>query len=150
MNRVLLMGRLTKDLELRFAKGTGLGITRGSLAVDGFGKDSPTNFINIIAFGKRAETMAQYLTKGSKIAIEGHIQTGSYEKEDGSKVYTTDVVVDNFYFCDSKKTSVLEEMVELGVMTQKQINTLTTKLSKARDEKKGFDGTPVDDGDMPF
>lgn len=150
MNKVILMGRLTKDLELRFTKGTGLAITRGSMAVDGFGKDAPANFINIVAFGKKAETMAQYLGKGSKISIEGHIQTGSHTKGDGSKAYTTDVVVDNFYFCDSKKKDRLEELVELGVMTQKQCNTLTTKLSKAREEKNDFDGTPVDDGNIPF
>ena len=97
MNNVTLLGRVTKDFT-----GTktdkGLVIARNSLAVN-----RPTegaDFINIVAFGKTAETLGKFVKKGHRVLIQGHIQTGSYEKE-GKKVYTTDVVVDRFEFIES-------------------------------------------------
>jgi len=100
MNQVNLIGNLTRDLELKAAGATSL--VQFSLAVKGY-KDN-TDFINCKAFGKTAEIMAQYLSKGSQCAVNGYINTGSYEK-DGRKIYTTDVIVNKFYFCGSAKSS---------------------------------------------
>lgn len=110
MNHVSITGRLTKDVELRYTQ-SGMATTRLNVAVDRkLSKDKKaelqakgeptTDFISCVAFGKTAETIATYLGKGRKILIEGRIQTGSYDK-DGHKVYTTDVIVDQFEFIDS-------------------------------------------------
>lgn len=96
MNKTMLLGRITKDIELRFGK-DGMAIAKFSVAVNRM-KKGETDFINCIAFGKTAETIANYIKKGSQIGIEGHIQTGSYTNKDGHKVYTTDVIVDRFDF----------------------------------------------------
>lgn len=106
MNKVILIGRLTADPETMTAQ-SGTEIARYRLAVDRqFKKDGqPTaDFISCIAFGKNAEFVGKYLQKGTKIAIEGKIQTGSYEK-DGVKHYTTDIVVNHHEFCESKKAA---------------------------------------------
>ena len=105
MNKVFLVGRLTRDPELRYSA-SNMASMRCSIAVDRQfvreGEERGADFINIVAFANRAETMKKYLTKGSQIAIDGRIQTGSYDGADGKKVYTTDVVVENFQFLDSK------------------------------------------------
>ena len=105
MNKVFLVGRLTRDPELRYTS-SNLATMRCAIAVDRQyvreGEERGADFINIVAFANRAETMSKYLTKGSQIAIDGRIQTGSYDGADGKKVYTTDVVVENFQFLDSK------------------------------------------------
>lgn len=105
MNKVFLIGRLTRDPELRYTS-SNLANMRTSLAVDRQyareGEERGTDFINIVAFGNRAETMKKYLTKGSQIAVDGRIQTGSYDGTDGKRVYTTDVIVENFQFLDTR------------------------------------------------
>lgn len=101
MNRVILMGRLAKDPDVRTTK-SGKMFARMTIAVDRFGKDKGADFINLLAWEKTAEFAGKYLAKGRKILVEGHIQTGSYEAEDGSKRYTFDVGVDRMEFCDSK------------------------------------------------
>ena len=101
MNKVILIGRLTRDPELNFAAGSGTAVTRFSLAVTRPFKKDETDFINCIAFGKTGETIAQYLTKGRQLAVTGSIRTGSYDAKDGTKRYTTDVVVDSFEFIGS-------------------------------------------------
>nr|WP_195264536.1 single-stranded DNA-binding protein [Clostridium sp. 1001275B_160808_H3] len=98
MNKVILIGRLTKDPELNFAAGTGTAVCRFGLAVTRPFKKDETDFINCIAFGKTGETIAQYLTKGRQLAVTGSIRTGSYDAKDGTKRYTTDIVVDSFEF----------------------------------------------------
>lgn len=100
MNHVCLMGRLTRDPETRYTQG-GLCVARYSLAIDRPGKEKATDFINCVAFGKAGEFAEKYLHKGEKIAVEGRIQTGSYEK-DGKKTYTFDVVVNAHHFCEGK------------------------------------------------
>lgn len=101
MNKCVLIGNLTKDVDLKIQAGSGLAIGKFSLAV-ARQKKGKTDFINCIAFGKTAETMSQYLFKGSKVAIEGNIQTGSYTNKENHKVYTTDVVIDRFEFVGGK------------------------------------------------
>ena len=106
MNKVILMGRLTKDVETRYSQGEKpMAISRYTLAVDRrFKRDGEqsADFINCIAFGNAGEFAEKYFKKGTKIAVVGRIQTGSYEK-DGHKVYTTDVVVEEQEFAESKK-----------------------------------------------
>lgn len=108
MNRVFLIGRTTADLELRY-NSSNIAYTRFSLAVDRKFKNEDgerlADFISCVAWKKRAEMMCNCLHKGSFIAIEGHIQTGSYEAKDGTKRYTTDIIVDNIKFLESKKDS---------------------------------------------
>lgn len=107
MNKVILIGRLTKDPDVRYSQGDRpTAIARYSLAVDRrFKQDGGQNadFINCIAFGKNGEFAEKYLRQGTKIAITGRIQTGSYTNRDGQKVYTTDVVVEEHEFVESKK-----------------------------------------------
>ena len=107
MNKVILMGRLTKDPDVRYSQGEKTtAVARYSLAVDRkFKRDgeASADFINCIAFGKNGEFAEKYLRKGTKIVVVGRIQTGSYTNKDGQKVYTTDVVVEEHEFAESKK-----------------------------------------------
>ena len=109
MNKVIEIGRLTKDPEIRYSQGANTTcIARYTLAVDRKFKQEgqPTaDFINCIAFGKLGEFAEKYLHKGVKIAVTGRIQTGSYKNKDGNTVYTTDVVVEEQEFCESKSQS---------------------------------------------
>ena len=106
MNKVILMGRLTRDPEVRYTQGDNvMAIARYSLAVDRrFKRDGEpdADFINCVAFGKSGEFAEKYLKKGTKVAVVGRIQTGSYTNKDGQKVYTTDVVVEEQEFAESK------------------------------------------------
>ena len=109
MNKVILIGRLTRDPEVRYTQGdNAMAIARYSLAVDRrFKKDGDeqtADFINCIAFGKAGEFAEKYFRKGTKIAVVGRIQTGSYTNKDGQKVYTTDVVVEEQEFAESKNS----------------------------------------------
>ena len=101
MNKTFLIGRLTADPILRETQ-SGKSVCRFILAVDRMKKEDGADFISCTAWGRTAETLAKYMTKGSKIAVAGRIQTGDYEK-DGRKIYTTDVVVNDLEFLDSKK-----------------------------------------------
>lgn len=108
MNKVLLIGRLVKDPDVRYSQGQEpMAIARYTLAVDRSIKkdrEQTADFISCVTFGKNGEFAEKYLHKGTKIAIEGRIQTGSYEK-DGHKVYTTDIVVEHHEFCESRNAS---------------------------------------------
>ena len=109
MNKVILMGRLTRDAEIRYSQGeSSTAIARFSLAVDRrFRRDSDeqtADFINCVAFGKSAEFIEKYFKKGMAIGITGRIQTGNYTNKDGVKVYTTDVVVEEAEFVESKNS----------------------------------------------
>lgn len=109
MNKVCLMGRLTRDPEVRYSNGeNSLAIARWTLAVDRrFQRDgeATADFISCIAFGKAAEHAEKYYKQGMRIAIVGRIQTGSYTNREGQKVYTTEVVVEEQEFAESKRGS---------------------------------------------
>ena len=107
INKVVLLGNLTKDPEL-IRTGDGIVIAKFTLAVSRQLKKNEADFINCIAFGKTGETITKYFTKGSKIAITGNIRTGSYDAQDGTKRYTTDVIVETFEFVESKKKETNE------------------------------------------
>ena len=109
MNKVILMGRLTRDPDVRYSAGeNALAIARYTLAVDRrFKRDgeASADFISCVAFGRSAEFVEKYLRQGTKIAVSGRIQTGSYTNKDGQKVYTTDVIVEDQEFAESKSAS---------------------------------------------
>ena len=132
INKVVLIGRLTKDPELRFTAGSGMAVSRFTVAVNRQFKKDETDFINCVAFGKTAETISQYLTKGRQIAVIGSIRTGSYDAQDGTKRYTTDVAVESFEFIGNNGQA-------------------NTQGNSSDDAFGAYDDiTPVDDGDMPF
>ncbi|MBO7614760.1 MAG: single-stranded DNA-binding protein [Bacilli bacterium] len=101
MNKVWLTGALTKDIELR-NMGDGKAVAKFSLAVRR--TNGEADFINCVAFGLQAETLSKCVKKGSRLGVEGHIQTGSYTNSEGKKVYTTDVILDRMEFLDKKPT----------------------------------------------
>lgn len=114
MNNVVLIGRITRDVELKFIPSTGLAVAKFNLAVDkglygekeqeAKAKGQPTaDFINITVFGKSAESCANYLAKGNRCAVHGKISTGSYTTQSGEKRYTTEVVADRVEFLESKE-----------------------------------------------
>jgi single-strand DNA-binding protein len=108
MNKVILMGRLTRDPEVRYSQGeNAMAIARFTLAVDRRFRrdDASTDFIGCVAFGRNAEFIEKYFRQGTKALITGRIQTGSYTNRDGQKVYTTDVVVEDQEFAESKNAS---------------------------------------------
>lgn len=137
MNKWVGIGRLTRDPELNFAAGTGTAVARFTLAVTRPFKKDETDFINCIAFNKRAETIAQYLTKGRQLAVTGSIRTGSYDAKDGTKRYTTDIVVDSFEFIGSSKSND---------------NQGSNSFNQDNFESMSFEEemTPDDMGDCPF
>ena len=126
MNKAQLIGRVTKDIELRQTQ-SGLSVTKFTIAVNRRKKDDGADFINCTAWSKTAEIMEKYVHKGDKIGIVGRIQTGSYEK-DGHKVYTTEVVVEELEFLEKKDAA----------------NTTEPKT-----DADGF-VTPDDDFEFPF
>ena len=144
MNKVILMGRIVRDPEIRYSQGEkSTAIARYSLAVprkfkrDG---DQECDFISCVAFGKLGEFAEKYLRKGTKIVIVGRIQTGSYTNKDGQKVYTTDVVVEEQEFAESKNAS-----------SQNSDNRTSSPHGSAPDSD-GFMNIPdgIDDSELPF
>ncbi|MEE1114166.1 MAG: single-stranded DNA-binding protein [Eubacterium sp.] len=110
MNKVILMGRLTREPDIRYSQGeNSQAIARYTLAVDRRfrreGNEQTADFIGCVAFGRQAEFAEKYLHQGTKLAITGRIQTGSYTRQDGTKVYTTDVVVEEQEFAESKNAA---------------------------------------------
>lgn len=108
MNQVQLAGRLTADPKVTQGQGENSAVARFTLAVDRrFKREGQPNadFISCVCFGKSAEFVDKYLHKGTKIIASGHIQTGSYTNKDGQRVYTTDVIIDQMEFAESKATS---------------------------------------------
>lgn len=140
INKVILIGRLTRDVELRNAGAT--LVARYTLAVDRKYKregEQTADFIPCIAFGKSAEFAQKYLTKGKKIAIVGRIQTGSYTKQDGTKTYTTDVVVEEQEFVESRTAENTQQT------NTQRADGLTVDQNGFMDIPDGFE----DDG-LPF
>lgn len=112
MNKVILMGRLTRDAEVRYSQGdNSMAIARFTIAVDrrqsrnNANGENTADFIGCVAFGKTAEFLERFGRKGTKFAVEGRIQTGSYTNRDGQKVFTTDVVVEQIEFAESKSSA---------------------------------------------
>lgn len=141
MNKVILMGRLTRDPELKYSQGANsTAIVRYTLAVDRrFHREgeATADFINCVAFGKSGEFAEKYFRQGTRIVVTGRIQTGSYTNRDGQKVYTTEVVVEEQEFAESKGN---------GTSTT---NTNTNSTNPNNDT--GFKNIPADiDESLPF
>ena len=122
MNKVMLMGRLTRNPDIRYSQGeNSMAVARFTLAVDRRFKrdnDATADFISCVAFGKTAEFFEKYTHQGTKVVVEGRIQTGSYVKQDGTKVYTTDVVVENVEFAESKAAASGQGVPQNGYAQQ--------------------------------
>lgn len=134
MNNVVLIGRPTKDPELKFAQGTGTAVTTFTLAVNRRFKregQPEADFIPVVVFGKIAEATANYSAKGKLISVSGNIQTRNYDAKDGTKRYVTEVIADEVEFIEwaSKKSESSTNTNDFG---------------------SGSDITPIDDGDIPF
>ena len=141
MNVVNLIGRVTKDPEVRYTNNQ-TAVCSATLAVDRpvrEGQEKQADFIRIILFSKGAETFGKYITKGRQVAVEGRIQTGSYQKDNGETVYTTDVVVNRFHFVGSKNDN--------------QGNTPTAHTNTSQRATQSFvapEGFDAIDNDIPF
>lgn len=147
MNVVTLNGRLTRDVELRYTP-NGNAVGRFSLAVNrrvpNQNGERTADFINCVIWNKPAETLAQYTKKGSLIGVQGRIQTGSYENQQGQKIYTTDVVVENFDFLETKATTQQHDSsnaTSTQQFTAPQINTSSDN---------DFEMFDISDDDLPF
>jgi len=148
MNNVHLIGRLTRDPDVKYGQGANgqTAVARYTLAVDRRYKkegEQSADFISCVAFGKSGEFAEKYLRKGTKIAITGRIQTGSYTNKDGAKVYTTDVVAEEHEFCESKATA------------QSAGETSAPEQSGAPTSQKDYDGfmniiDNLEDDGLPF
>ena len=158
MNKVFLVGRLTRDFDLRYGANN-TAVARTSIAVDrqfsNQNGEREADFINIVAFGNRAETMKKYLTKGSQIAISGRIQTGTQDASDGRKVYTTDIVIEEFQFLDSKGSRQVENnntnVNSTNDVTPYDFSNESPSNNTETDPFKDFgDKIEIDDSDLPF
>ena len=129
MNKVILIGNLTKDAELSFVKGTGSAITKFNLAVSrGYKDKNETDFINCVVFGKIAENVAQYTAKGSKVAVEGSLRINNYTDKDGNKRSFTEIYVNNIEFLNkvgSSTTNTPLETVNNAVMKKANLQRMT-------------------------
>ena len=140
MNRVVLMGRLTRDPDVKYQQGENpMAIARFTLAVDRRGKQGEADFISCVAFGKTGQFAEKYLYKGTKVALEGRIQTGSYTKQDGSKVYTTDVVVDQVEFAESKAS---QQPAQQGYQQMPQQGYQPVPQQGYQQPQQGYTGQP--------
>lgn len=146
MNKVILMGRLTRDPEIRYSQGEqSTAVARFTLAVDRRfkrdGDQQTADFIGCVAFGRTAEFLERYCHQGTKLVLEGRIQTGSYTNKDGVRVYTTDVVAENVEFAESKAAANNNEGY--------QASSRPEPVSAAGD---GFMNIPdgVEDEGLPF
>lgn len=152
MNKVVLIGRLTKDPELKFTPGSGAAVTTLTLAIDKYNTKTgqrEADFVPVVVWGKQAESTANYMSKGSQVAISGRIQTRSYDAKDGTKRYVTEVVADQFggvEFLGTKGSNSSSGNSFNGG------NEYSAPASNDIFGGGNFeeDITPVDDGDMPF
>lgn len=147
MNKVILMGRLTRDPDVRYTQGEqAMAIARFSLAVDRRIKrdgEASADFINCVAFGKTGEFIERYAHQGTKLVVEGRIQTGSYTNKDGVKVYTTDIILESCEFAESKAAG------QRGTQTEQQGRQTSTDNYPT--DADGFMNIPdgVEEG-LPF
>ena len=154
MNRVELIGRLTRDPELRYTS-SNIATTRFSLAVNrpfqSQNGEQGTDYINIVVWRKQAENVKKYCTKGSLVAVEGRIQTGSYEK-DGQRVYTTDVVADSVQFLESKAQSENRMSSDNSDLSPSDFANQEVKESDMSDEvfANFGDSVEISDDDIAF
>lgn len=144
VNNVVLVGRLTKDVELKYTQ-TGMAVAKFILAVNRqFKKDGQpdADFIACTAFSKTAENLANFMRKGSQIGVVGNIQTGSYDDKDGKRVYTTDVICNNIQFLESRQE---QQGGQQQTQPQQQY-----QAPPQQQQQQPFVGQPMNDEDLPF
>ena len=130
MNKWLGIGRLCNDPEISTAQ-SGIRVARYRLAVNRRvkpGEQPQADFLNCVVFGKAVDFVEKYLHKGMKIAVEGRVQTGSYDNRDGVKVYTTDIVVENHEFCESRRTDGASDQEQAGYSANEPMPVETDEL----------------------
>jgi len=134
MNQVILIGRLTRDPELRFTAGSGKAVATFTIAVDrGYGKDKEADFLRIVVWDKQGEHCANYLAKGRLVAVQGRIQTRNYETQSGEKRYSTEIVADRV------------EFLEWGNKNEQSGSNRESYV-----DPDGFQAIDEDDPDIPF
>ena len=145
MNKVILVGRLTRDPDVRYSSGdNAMAIARYTIAVDrrarrnGGDNEQTADFIGCVAFGRDGEFAEKYLRKGSRILVEGRIQTGSYTNKDGQRVFTTDVVVERHEFVDSKASGSQDSFVPVQGQPQNEISDGFMNIPDGIDEELPF------------
>lgn len=115
MNVCIFQGNITREPELKFIPSSGLAVVKFGLALnDGWGEKKTTSFINMVAFSKTAEAIANYVTKGSKVTVRCHVKTGSYDNNEGKKLYTTDFIVDEIEFPSKKEGQTQPRQAEFN------------------------------------
>lgn len=152
MNKVVLIGRLTKDPELKYTPGTGTAVATFTLAIDRrtSSKDGQkeADFINIVTWNKTAELVANYVSKGRLLGVSGRIQTRSYDAKDGTKRYITEVVADEVQFLDKGNGATPNRQV---AASGNDFGYGAPNASSGIEEVSyGEEMTPIDDGDIPF
>ncbi|MCE5221883.1 MAG: single-stranded DNA-binding protein [Clostridium sp.] len=151
MNKVVLIGRMTKDPELKFLPGNGTANCTLTLAVDKYNTKTgqkEADFIPVVIWGKQAESTANYLSKGSQVAISGRIQTRSYDAKDGTKRYVTEVVSDQFGGVEFLGTKGNNNSSGNSFSNSNEYSVPANDVFGGGNFEE--DITPVDDGDMPF
>lgn len=137
LNKCTIQGNLCRDVELSQTSNGGTYVRNTIACQRNYskeGQEKQSDFINIVAYGKSAEFIKNYFSKGSQILIEGRIQTGSYEKQDGTKAYTTDVIVEHIYFCGSKKQDNDSNNFEQAMNNANMEFTTTDNLNPVGDD----------------
>ena len=155
INNVVLVGRLTKDPDLRYTtSGTGvatftLAVNRNFTSADG---NREADFINCVIWRKSAETLANYARKGTLLGITGRIQTRSYDNQQGQKVYVTEVIADNFQLLESKKVDSSQNTQGGGVSNNQTNNYTRNQQNRNNDESDPFGNSSIDisDDSLPF
>ena len=149
MNKVFLSGNLTRDPEIRYTQ-TGMAYTRMGLAINRKYKDKESvDFFNLVAWSKTAEFCGRYLTKGSRVLVEGNLKTSSYENKDGVKVNSVDIWIDNIEFADSKRSQGggdrnYSEPQDTGYTRR------STQPAPPKKDDYDFGGEDIDPDDTPF
>lgn len=154
MNKAFLIGRLTRDPELRYSS-SNTAIVNFTIAVDRqyTNKEGQreTDFIRIVAYNKQAENIKKFVTKGSLVAVDGRIQTGSYDDKDGKKVYTTDIVADRVQFLDSRNSGSQNVPSETNDVSPSDFQTTPTETNVSDDVFADFGSSiEISDDDIAF
>ncbi|WP_342538479.1 single-stranded DNA-binding protein [Sporosarcina sp. FSL K6-1540] len=155
INRVVLVGRLTKSPELKYTQ-TGVAVTRFILAVNRAFKNAAgeqeADFISCVAWRKQAENVANFLKKGSLVGVDGRIQTGSFEGSDGKRVYTTEVVADSTQFLEPRSSSSESGQAARDTNTPSYTQDAQNRAETTSEDPFSTDGGPVEvsDDDLPF
>lgn len=152
MNVTILIGRLTKDPELRYTPETQNAVCTFTLAVDRpMSRDRQADFIRITVFGKQAENCAKFITKGKQVAVEGRIQTGSYRNQNGDTVYTTDVIANRVEFLGGARDDSHHPSANQPMQKNESYDPRAPKGDQQismRTAPPGFE--PIEDDDIPF